>query len=142
YDFDIEKPSQVRLYIRDNKQLSIWFYNYPQDPDSESENRQWVHQTTYTNQPDFEYLKFYKSNEFIPDKNNIRLNSISDSLFYDGHIKVINQHDKTFLINVKHGSIYCLGKNNVFKIGQLILRDNSVKIAGRHLFVQDLDRGT
>ena len=67
-------------------------------------------------------------------------NSVSDSLFFRGHFKLVEHNSNLFLLNLTHGIIYYLGPHSIVSIGRVLLSDEYPKIKGNSLFIEDRDQ--
>ena len=135
FDITIEKDSILTFYLSDKDALYLWECVIPPKGAFRTD---WKEKTVYAS------INFKE--DFIPrsefnsytGKNTI-LNAIKDTLFFDGHFKVIDQNKEKFIINREHGNIYYLGKKKIEKIGKVELIDNYLRIEEKRLFIEDRD---
>lgn len=81
-----------------------------------------------------------RPNRLFPSKEKMIFNAIADSLFFDGHFKVIAQGKERFAINLNHGGIYHLGSKQIKKVGQVNLANYNRKLLGKKRFVHNKDK--
>ena len=137
--FDINNQSHnlLQLYFRDTTTLFIWQSKIPAELDS-NKNEIWQEVAVYTSpKTDFEYPPFKYSNSYSGTKTHI--NGITDSLFFDGHFKIIKQYDQTFIINREHALIYHMGEKAIKRIGKVVIEGDYPAIRGKKLFIEDRD---
>jgi len=134
FDVFVESTHELFLYLRDSNALYIWKCS---DYDS-SKKGIWQEVNVYTsskvnlNSPPLKYSPSYSGTKTIS-------NSICDSLFFDGHFKVIPQGNEVFIINREHGYIYHVGSTAIIRIGVVELTNDYPKIQGKQLFIEDRD---
>jgi hypothetical protein len=101
-------------------------------------------------EPDWRLKKAYAAPnydpEFIPrihnrfyDSTKTHHNAITDTLFFDGHFKVLKQNGEKYIINRQHGIIYHMGANAITPIGRVMVTGDYPKIQGKSLFIEDRD---
>jgi len=134
--FDIyAQDSTLVFYLRDKDAFYIWDCLLPTKGEW---NTQWNELAVFTAPAfDMNYVPRKFSDSYTGTKT--IQNSIKDSLFFNGHLKVIDQNNEKFIINREHGSIYYLGKKEIEKIGNISLNDYYFKIKGKRVFIEDRD---
>ena len=136
-DFDIHAPSPnlVRFYLRDTTALYVWECQLPA-----ASNPDWKEVKVYTSpKTNFEYPPLKHSKSYSGTKT-VR-NAIADSLFFDGHFKVIEQGTNKFIINREHAIIYYISDTAIVRVGSVAVPDNYPTIRGKKLFIEDRDNG-
>jgi hypothetical protein len=86
---------------------------------------------------DLEYAPRKYSDSYSGTKTQFK--AIKDSLFFDGHFKIIAQNEHKFIINREHGLIYYLGKKEIARIGKVDVTDDYPVLRGKKLFIEDRD---
>lgn len=135
-DFDIYSPvpNIVRLYLRDKCVFYIWEFHIS---DNYSTN-QWTEVATYTSpNVDTLYRPLKYSNSYSGTRTSY--NAVADSLFFEGHFKVIIQNNESYVINREHGKIYHLGKDSINLIGTVDFTNKYSVIRGQRFFIEDRD---
>lgn len=135
-DLIISNNETVEFIYRNDRLLSVWSYEYPLigEPDKpEFWNEQFT--LTYDTSIVCENKFLYK----LPLYKKVVYNSITDSSFFEGNLKFIQQAGIYFAINQKNGNIYFVAENGVHNIGQIQLETYSRRIKGERLFIEDLD---
>lgn len=135
--FDISvKDDSLTFYLTDEDAFYIWDCKIPPKGERYAE---WNQVAAYTSH--------YFQEEFIPrdesksyNKQKEIRNAIKDTLFFDGHFKVIVQNREKYIINRKHGNIYHLGKKGIKCIGKIQKTDIYPKIQNKSLFIEDRDQ--
>ncbi len=147
FDFTHVGENIYEFYIRDDKQLTKWKYNYPA-LGVKSEISDWEEIIKYTcdsvvtdtfNMKKVGFYKKFIFREYLPSGKKHVFNSINDSLFFKGHFRAILQDNNVFLINQHHGGIYYLGDSAIHKTGQIDIQNYTRKLFGKHLFIEDRD---
>jgi hypothetical protein len=136
-DFDIYAPSpdRIQFYLRDTTALYIWECQLPAD-----RNPDWKEIKVYTSpKTDFEYAPLKYSKSYSGTKT--ALNAIQDSLFFEGHFKIIAQGEHKFIINREHALIYYIGNEQIVRIGSVSVPHNYPTIRSKKLFIEDRDNG-
>jgi hypothetical protein len=78
----------------------------------------------------------------LPDTTHFLPCTITDTAFFRGHNKVIQQGEQHWLINTAHGAIYYLADYGVVKVAQIENFQNyPAALLQRRLFVEDRDKG-
>lgn len=134
--FDISiKTNNLTFYLSDRDALYIWNCKIPSKGERYAD---WDLIAVYTS-------KYFKE-EFIPRNESKSYNkqkeirkAIKDTLFFDGHFKVIVQNEENYIINRNHGYIYHLGAKNLTRIGQVQVTEDYPRIQGKSLFIEDRD---
>lgn len=132
--FDIAvKDDLLTFYLSDKDAFYIWDCKIPPKGERYVE---WNQVAVYTSG--------YFKEEFIPrnesksyNKQKEIRNAIKDTLFFDGHFKIITQNGEKFIINRNHGKIYHIGKQKIERIGKVQVADDYPKIQGKPLFIED-----
>jgi len=135
FDISIKGNSTIVFYLSDSDALYLWEGNIP--------TRDYI-QTDWKEKIVYASINFKE--DFIPrnesdsytGKNTVS-NAIKDTLFFEGHFKVIAQNNEKYIINRKHGYIYHLGNKAIERIGQVKLTEEYPKIQGKPLFIEDRD---
>ena len=134
--FDIHSfnDNEIKFYLRDPDAFYIWQCELPK----KGSIGEWKQLAVYvTPEIDMEYPPRKYSESF--NKKKVKYNSIKDSLFMDGHFKVIIQNENTFIINRNHGNIYLVAKKKIIRIGKVDVENNYPKLGGKALFIEDRD---
>ncbi len=134
FDISVEKD-RLTFYLSDRDAFYIWECKIPAQGERYAK---WQQVSVYTSK--------YFQEEFIPrnesksyDENKELRNAIKDTLFFDGHFKVIKQNANYFIINRNHGYIYYLGKKTIKRIGKVKVTNDYPKINDKALFIEDMD---
>jgi len=137
-NFDIyfdSSDSLINFYMRDKDVFYIWEAPLPKDRTWDTD---WRLKKAYV-APNYDP-------EFIPrihnrfyDSTKTHHNAITDTLFFDGHFKVLEQNGEKYIINRQHGIIYHMGANAIIPIGHVMVTDDYPKIQGKSLFIEDRD---
>jgi hypothetical protein len=78
----------------------------------------------------------------LPDTTHFLPCTITDTAFFCGHNKAIQQGNQHWLINTSHGAIYYLADYGVVKVAQIENFQNyPAAILQRRLFIEDRDKG-
>lgn len=78
----------------------------------------------------------------LPDTTHFLPCTITDTAFFRGHNKAIQQGDQHWLINTSHGAIYYLADYGVVKVAQIENFQNyPAALLQRRLFIEDRDKG-
>ncbi|TCO08784.1 hypothetical protein [Natronoflexus pectinivorans] len=137
-NFDIYfdgSDSFLNFYMRDKDAFYIWEAPLP-------EGRSW--------DTDWHLKRAYASPhydpEFIPrthnqfyDSTKTHHNAITDTLFFDGHFKVLEQGGEKYIVNREHAIIYHMGEKEITPIGRVLVTEDYPKIQGKPLFIEDRD---
>lgn len=140
YDFIPLDSSQFLFYVRTHKELTIWKCNYPQ-AGKQSRDEDWEELITYSSDSIYKTPFDIKTKYVLPSGEKHTLNAIQDTSFFEGHIKVIAQGNNTFVINIKTGGIYFIGKKAIEKVGQINLESYSKWLFNKQIFIEDKDAG-
>jgi hypothetical protein len=147
FDFIALNSRQFLFYIRDDRQLTIWQYDYPEYREKLEENA-WQELITYSRDSIGEYnipqpSYWYHSPElkYHPSGKQHRYEAIGDSLFFEGHFKVIAQDGEYYCINIDTGLLYHIGDQDIVRIGALDTKDYPRWTFGKRLFIEDRDAG-
>lgn len=137
-NFDVyfdKSDSLLSFYMRDKDAFYIWEAPLP-------EGRSWNTDWRLKNA----YAAPYYDHEFIPrthneyyDSTKTRHNAITDTLFFDGHFKVLEQDGEKYIINREHAIIYHMGDTKIIPIGRVLVTEDYPKIQGKPLFIEDRD---
>ena len=153
YDIAKTDASQYIVLLRTEYCLYGWNFYYPEIVNSDiiKYNQVYCYCST-NNQPEFfnkdslllqsPHIEDHISSinfDMLPSFNDIQINSIPDSLFFDGYFKGIHQNDNTFIINKKNGNIYYLGLNEITLIGQILIENYPLPFDNIKVFINDLD---
>jgi hypothetical protein len=134
-DLYAPSPDLLQLYLRDTTTLFVWQIKLPED-----ENDWWRQLAVYTSpKTNYEYPPM--RNPKINAGLNTQLNGIQDSLFFDGHFKVIAQGEHKFIINREHGLIYHMGDKKIVRVGHVEVSATYPSLRGKKLFIEDRDKG-
>ena len=78
----------------------------------------------------------------LPDTTHFLPCTITDTAFFRGHNKAIQQGNQHWLINTSHGAIYYLADYGVIKVAQIENFQNyPAALLQRRLFIEDRDEG-
>lgn len=134
--FDIipENQSDVLFFLRDENVLYVW---NTLDKDSKW-GKEWYESAVYINGKEEEHFPPFTHSKSYSGKFTHQ-NAIKDSLFFDGHFKVIKQNGEQYIINRKHGFIYHIGEKKIKRIGKVIFDNNYPKIQSKAFFIEDRD---
>ena len=78
----------------------------------------------------------------LPDTTHFLPCTITDTAFFRGHNKAIQQGNQHWLINTSHGAIYYLADYGVVKVAQIENFQNyPAALLQRRLFIEDRDKG-
>jgi hypothetical protein len=79
---------------------------------------------------------------FLPDTTHFLPCTITDTAFFRGHNKAIQQGNQHWLINTSHGAIYYLADYGIIKVAQIENFQNyPAALLQRRLFIEDRDKG-
>lgn len=135
-NFDIYAPNDKKLefYLRDKEAFYIWECDVP----DKGIVANWHQVSVYglkdwdVNYPPRKYSESYSSEK-------VKLNSIPDSLFLQGHFKVVVQGKNKFIVNREHALIYYMNDKEIVKVGGIDVSKDYPTIRGKKLFVEDRD---
>ncbi|MDN5201708.1 hypothetical protein QQ008_10055 [Fulvivirgaceae bacterium BMA10] len=136
YDLLINVNSEIELFIRDPWHFAHWKTNYPTKTGKEAK---WEIVKAYTKDSVYLYREFVSHFENMPQSKNFVYRSISDSAFYQGKFKCVQQGETIFLINLKHGGIYLLSENSIKKVAQVDI-GNSLSAQKKQVFIEDREK--
>lgn len=148
FDFLASGKQDFTFFIRDDHQFTIWKYVYT-DHEDESRETSWEETSTYSRDSTNEHSKperaigWYVDPElaYHPSGKHHRYEAIDDSLFFEGHFKVIAQDGEYYCINIDTGLLYHIGDQDIVRIGALDVNDYPRWIFGKPLFIEDQDAG-
>lgn len=134
FDFWITDSLRIYVCFRDYASLFVWFGDIKQG----TNNIEWHEDVVYNS-------SHYKNDEILLKDfscysgTKTIANSITDTLFFDGHFKVLHQDGEKYIFNRQHGIIYHMGDSSIARIGTVLVGDNYPKIQGKPLFIEDRD---
>ncbi|MFW6020199.1 MAG: hypothetical protein ACOCPM_06420 [Bacteroidales bacterium] len=137
-NFDIyfeQSDSLINFYMRDKDAFYIWETPLPEKSKS---NTDWQLKKAYA-APRYDPEFIPRTNNMFYDSLKTRHNAITDTLFFDGHFKVLEQNNEKFIINREHGRIYHMGENAIKLIGKVLVTNNYPTIMGNPYFIEDRD---
>lgn len=148
FDFLASGKQDFTFFIRDDHQFTIWEYIYT-DHGDESRETSWKETSTYSRDSTDQHIKperpigWYVDPElaYHPSGKQHRYEAIDDSLFFEGHFKVIAQDGEYYCINIGTGLLYHIGDQDIVRIGALDIKDYPRWIFGKRLFIEDRDAG-
>lgn len=134
------------LFIRDNRQITVWDYAYPL-PGADEGKGDWAEAVTYMidtvggyTPPQSSYWYTPKL-AYHPSGKHHRYQSIPDFAFFQGHFKAICQGGETFIFNTTTGYLYHLGSEDIARVGQVNLQNYPRWLFGKPMFIEDRDAG-
>lgn len=80
----------------------------------------------------------YTDKNYVPSGHHHQYEAIDDSLFFEGHFKIVPQGKERFVINTQHGAIYWLGQQAIQKVGQIQM-DQYLSLNNKKLYIEDMD---
>jgi hypothetical protein len=147
FDFIALSTRQFLFYIRDDRQLTIWQYDYPEYGERLEENA-WQELITYSRDSIGEYhlpqpSYWYHSPElkYHPSGKHHCYLAIQDTAFFQGHFKIVQQGSEAFCINRDTGYIYHIGDEDITRVGEIELKNYPRWLLGKPLFIEDRDAG-
>lgn len=145
YDFIPATDSTYLFYIRNRKELSVWYFHYPKEQKIKSKDSDWKELVTYS----IDTIPFVLGNRFfsmsrsstnqLPIGKHHLYQSIQDTSFFIGNFKIIRQKQQTFCINTHLGNIYHIGKDSIVKVGHLNVKNYPRWLLSKPLFIEDRD---
>ncbi|WP_353485367.1 hypothetical protein [Haliscomenobacter sp.] len=147
-DFDFQFDSEEKqflFYIRTPRDFFLWKYTGGAKNDTSFQDWQIksffsIDSVCYL--PSSNDLLKYLGNSLLPSPKKFLPCTITDTAFFRGHNKAIQQGNQHWLINTSHGAIYYLADYGVVKVAQIEnFRDYPPAILQQRLFVEDRDRG-
>lgn len=128
--------SLLNVFMRDKDVFYIWEALLP---DIQEFHADWQLQKAYASTHyDHEFIPRTENNLY--DSKKTTHNAITDTLFFDGHFKVIEQDNKKYIVNRQYGIIYHMGDRKITPIGRVMVTDDYPKIQGKPLFIEDRDQ--
>ena len=146
----LSNGDKYHFYQRTENNLFIWSYNG--GAKKETLFSDWLLEWHYSRDsvfrmPNLEELEVLRKHRglgqsLLPDTTHFLPCTITDTAFFRGHNKAIQQGNQHWLINTSHGAIYYLADYGVVKVAQIEnFRDYPPAILQQRLFVEDRDRG-
>lgn len=121
--------------------VAIWEYYYVELKE-ESKAAEWKELATYSiDSLPYLPMKVEYNQGTLPSGKHHRYEAIGDSLFFEGHFKVIAQDGEYYCINIDTGLLYHIGDQDIARIGALDVKDYPSWIFGKPLFIEDRDAG-
>lgn len=133
--FDIyPQNKKLEFYLRDKDAFYLWECDVPE----QGIVANWREVVVYAMKDwDSEYVPRKYSDSYTGKKT--KLASIPDSLFMDGHFKVVVQGKNKFIINREHALIYYINGNEIVRVGSVYVSKDYPAIRGKKLFIEDRD---
>lgn len=134
--FDIRALSkdELKFFLRDSAALYVW----SAEIELTGRTAEWKEHAVYGS-PQFDTLSAPMQNPDFYSGQNTHFNAITDTLFFDGHFKVIEQDGENYIINREHAIIYHMGKKKITPVGRVLVTNDYPKIQGKPLFIEDRD---
>lgn len=135
FDLYTEDGNIMEIFMRDKDAFYIWEATLPPKGSRDAE---WHIKEVYA-APNYDedYIPRFVL-DYYSGKKPLH-NAITDSLFFDGHFKVIVQDNEKFLINREHANIYHIGPENINRIGSVDSSKDYSKIRGKRYFIENRD---
>lgn len=147
-DFDFQfdfNEKQFLFYIRTPRDFFLWKYTGGIKKDTLFQDWQFksffsIDSICYL--PSSNNLLKYLGNPLLPSPRKFLPCTITDTAFFRGHNKAIQQGNQHWLINTSHGAIYYLADYGVVKVAQIENFQNyPAALLQRQLFIEDRDKG-
>jgi hypothetical protein len=147
-DFDFwyhPHNNEYHFYQRTNRNFMLWRYTGGTKKDTAFSD--WHLEHFYASDstcaiPALKEMPGWMGRLLLPDTTHFLPCTITDTAFFRGHNKAIQQGNQHWLINTSHGAIYYLADYGVVKVAQVEnFRDYPEAILQQRLFVEDRDRG-
>ena len=132
--FDVS-DSLLNFYMRDKDVFYIWEAPLPKD---RTWNTEWRLKNAYA-APHYDPNFIPRTHNRFYDSTKTHHYAITDTLFFDGHFKVLEQDGEKYIINREHAIIYHMGEAKITPIGRVLVTEDYPKIQGKALFIEDRD---
>ena len=133
-NFDIffdTSDSLLNFYMRDKDAFYIWQAPLPI---GRSWDTDWSLKKAYA-APHYDPEFIPRTHNEFYDSLKTQYDAITDTLFFDGHFKVLEQDGEKYFINREHAIIYHMGEKEITPIGRVLVTEDYPKIQGKPLFI-------